>query len=288
MDYGTVSIKLPIEKQIGVYNNFLTQYSLIVTSNLLVEELVSKSNEQDLLDFFDEFHGHFNDYNVVKNSFLMKMIDIEMIQAEETRGLWLDRLYVDMTTNQKMPSEIVLSIQRMKEYLLLFANFENTLKQEMYESNLVDSNKFIRENEIVKYLNDYLEKESKTALFYTEIRKRTYFKEFDEINKIWKMLNDIRNLFAHSGGIVTEKWLEKYKSTFGNNREILSNASLNKSLEAVYYDTMGTKLCNDLCTVLTPDQFEIDKMYYLNEELSNFFRNFIVAIAESLYCTLTS
>ena len=272
MNYSTFSARLPIEKQIPIYNNFLTQYSLLISSNLIVNELISKASEQDILDLFDALHGHNDEYIHMRNFHLAAMLNFNIPQVNEARGLWLDNLYVDMMNKKTTPKDMVLCFQRIKEFQLLYAIFENVVKQELFRTNLLEEGTFLREIDVIKKVNEYLSSLNKVDIFAELLSKRTCFDSIQDIDSMWKIFTHLRNLFAHSGGIVSQNWLDNYKSKIGLYENIMLKVPIQYEIE----NTIGLEL------------FEVGKLYYLTDDMLNFFRNFIVYVMECLYLSIVS
>lgn len=272
MQSCTVSTLLPNGKHVQYYESFVLQYSLIVSSNLIIYELINQSTEDQIFSLFEKYHGQMNDYDYKRRNLLSMMIESNAPQHQECRGLLLDKFFLSMSIDKKKPKEILLSFVNAKEFLLLYAVFEGVLKSEFEKTGVLKNGTFLREKDIPLLLIKKLNKNKNDGLFLGHLTKRSPLSTHEELAVFWDFFTHFRHLYAHSGGYVTIKWLEQYKSK----REKLINTVNN--FDCAISGSLLTKSIENI------EAFE-NKMFYIEDGFSNIFRNFIIYIMESLYLT---
>lgn len=268
MKYPTLSIRLPIEKNIEFYEKFILQYSLIIVSMNCYEELIDEYvTEEKIMKYFDMFHGMFNDYEDKRDYIHYMSLDADFKQLHESRGLYLDRFYVDLQKKTYTPSKLLKYFNNINQFLLLYSTFEGILKNEYRMKEIINEGKFVRENQLICFSEKYVEKYNCKKKFLSEISERSLMENFDEISCLWNYFTNIRHLYVHSSGIVTEKWLQKIKSSYNKLEDLLER-------DIVW----------EIGKELSLEKVKVDTTFYIEDNLLNFFRNYIVAFMESLYC----
>jgi hypothetical protein len=268
MHSATVSMLLPTGKTVQYYESFLLQYSLVVSSNLIIFELVSNSTEDQILSLFEKYHGQIDDHKEKNMLLTAMMIESNAPQANEIRGLSLDKFFLSMAIDEKSPKFILSSFINAKEFLLIYAVFEGVVKAELVKSGILNDGKFLREKDIVN--NIALRLAEKKGLFEEHLSARSPFGKIEDVDCFWDFFTHFRHLFIHSGGYATQKWLDQLTQ---KKKNIINTI---KSFEC----QMSAKLLID-----SIEELELfnGKMFYIGDRFLNIFRNLIVLIMESMY-----
>lgn len=140
---------------------------------------------------------------------------------------------------------------------------------------------------IIENLFKLLEEENKKNKFLEKISDKTYLRNLENLEKLWDFLRKIRNLIAHSYGIMDEKNIKKINEMIG---EIIS-----------MLDFPTLTLLSDRDSLLNPwegipERDDIINRPILKENYiipfdsitCRFFRNFFIYFMESLNETFKS
>ena len=266
----TYSVILPVEETPQFYESFTLQYSLIITSNLLINELIENSTEESVLESLTQYHGIIHDYKEKQIHLASLMLEYTPPQTEEIRGLALDKLFMSMGLENKTPKFILQSIQNTKELLLLHSVFEGVIKTEAQRVHIIPEGKYFREKDIPEVVKNMVR--DKEEYFLEILSSRCPLKTFADINDCWVFFTHLRHAHIHSGGYATPKWIDQFKTKKENLLTSISNWGSSISSIQIY------KIIEDL-------EAQPGKLLYTDNQLSNIFRNFIVNIMESLYLT---
>lgn len=274
MTYETYSIRIPVEGSLKVYEKFMLQYSLVEANRILLGMVEENLTNCDINVFFEKLHGSFfNEYEELKVHHHEMGFQANFPQASESRGLCLDRIFSDLANPDSgvTQSNILESFINIYEFVQIYAVFEDAVKQ-AYLLCKLDSScpNNIKEKSIIKDLKSFLDNKNCKDKFLEQIQKRSLLKTMDDIQNIWMYYTNIRHLYVHSAGIVTDKWKSNYKKLYGNLTSFIKNCNF-LDIEGAFKE---------------PDQIKTSKMLYLENKAVNFFRNYIVAIMESLYLSL--
>ncbi len=268
MNSATISMLLPMGKKVQYYETFLLQYSLIISSNLIIYDLIGKSTEKTIFELYENYHGQLKDYHFKDIYMTSMMLEDNSPQKNEQRGLMLDKLFLSMSIDKKSPKFILQSFINLKEFLLLYSIFEGVLKKEFIHSKVLPENKYLKEKEII----DYIEKKvfNNKDNFIKILAQRSPLGGFKDLKVFWNFFTHFRHLFFHAGGYVTLKWLQNFKT---KKREIINIVNgFNCEIAA-----------DEIIELFNELEIEEGKMFYVTDKFSNIFRNFIVRIMESLY-----
>lgn len=274
MQSHTISMLLPIDKidkidkSVKTYESFLLQYSLIVSSNFIIYELIEKSTEDEIFKLFEKYHGSIDDYGDKEALMLGMMLEDNSPQKNETRGLWLDKFFIAMAHDKKSPKFILSSFINAKEFLLLYAIFEGVLKDSFIRSGTLPEGKFLREKDVISLLRKSLSERDEK--FLEQLKIRSPLSNFEELECFWDFYTHFRHLYFHSGGYITKKWLANYK---------VKQEKLIKSIAGFNCKMSALQLAEEF------EELEVieNKMFYVTDKFANIFRNYIVRIMESMY-----
>lgn len=268
MHSATVSMLLPAEKTVPFYESFLLQYSLVVSSNLIIFELVSNSTEEQIFRLFEEYHGQIDDHKKKNMLLTAMMIESNAPQTNEIRGLSLDKFFLSMAIDKKSAKFILSSFINTKEFLLIYAVFEGVVKAELMKSGILNNGKFLREKDIIS--NIALKLSEKKELFEEHLSARSPLGKIEDIECFWDFFTHFRHLFIHSGGYVTQKWLDQLTQKKNNIINTIENFECPISAYFLIDSINELELING-------------KMFYIGDRFSNIFRNLVVLIMESMY-----
>lgn len=267
-----ISILLPMQGRVNFYNDFILQYSILISSNMIIYELVSESNEDKIFDLFQSYHSMFNDYDYISNILPVIGIQMEVPQQEEIRGLILDKFFVEMMSKKYSPKQILFNYINLKEFVVLYALFEGILKEEFIRCGLIDENKYLREKDII----EYIKKKYKYNLDkLNDILESRSIYNLGSIESWWKFYTHFRHLIFHNGGKITRKWKNFYDNLKSNLIENLKSEKSNESfLEIINILDNLEKIDNSI---------NIDEYFFLSDEFTNMFRDFVINLMESMY-----
>lgn len=273
MHETTVSILLPLDDQKNkkFYESFILQYSTITSSNLIINKIIEKTEDKDIYKLFKDLHGSMFDYNYIKQLYLATMLSIDFPQENESRGLLLDKIFLSMNINKINAKDILINLLNAKEFILLYSVFEGTLKAEFQRSKILNEGKFLREQELIGYIEKKLTNLNIREKFLKILSERSSLSSFKDLELFWKYFTHIRHLYVHNSGYITEKWLKKYKEI----EKVLKADSISN-----FDDTIRT---SHLLEVFEEVELRKNNMFYIINKLSNMFRNYIIYIMESLY-----
>ncbi|PMG96609.1 hypothetical protein BCU78_24885 [Vibrio lentus] len=269
MQSCTISMLFPIEK-IPYYESFHLQYSLATSSNFILFELMEKASEEEVFELFESFHGNLDDYKRAQMLMMGAHMSMTCPQAKESRGLLLDKFFISMAKRKTKPKELLANFLNAKEFILIYAIFENVLKGEFLRLGILAEGKFMREKDLFKFLNDKLSKQDMMDDFVKCLSQRSPIKDFETLTTFWKFFTHIRHLYTHSGGMVTAKWIATY-------------INLKTNLEDKVYLFDDLFLKQRLNSAIDGFEPEVGQIFNANDHFSNIFRNLIVYIMEALY-----
>lgn len=269
MQSCTISMLFPIEK-IPYYESFHLQYSLTTSSNFILYQLMEKASEEEIFELFESYHGNLNDYNNVQILMMGAHMSMTCPQTLESRGLLLDKFFISMAKKETKPKEVLANFLNAKEFILIYAIFENVLKGEFLKLGILGEGKFMREKDLFQFLTDKLNTQDMMNDFLIYLSQRSPIKDFETLKTFWNFFTHIRHLYTHSGGMVTTKWAATY-------------INLKKNLEEKVhlFDNLFLKM--RLYSAIDGFEPKIGQNFNANDHFSNIFRNFIVYIMEALY-----
>ena len=264
-----ISLLLPIENQnIKFYNNFALQYSILISSNLLIYGLIEEICEEKIFELFQSYHASFNEYSDLNNILPAMGLQLKVPQQEEPRGLFLDKFFIEMANKKYSPKQLLLYYINLKEFVVLYSLFEGILKEEFIKCNLFDENKFLKEKDIIKYIKqkykDDLDK------FDDVLRDRSFY-DINSIEKWWNFYTNFRHLIFHNGAKVTDKWKNNYDNLRNNLCDLMPEE---QALEVI-------DILDNLDEI--DDNIKIDEYFFITDRFINMFRDFIVNLIEAMY-----
>lgn len=209
-------------------------------------------------------------------------LEIETSVLEEEREFSLKNIYNDQFKGKNI-LEIFEVISNIEEFISLFIIVEDSLLNFLN----IKGKKTKKNFKIIENLFKLLEEENKKNKFLEKISDKTYLRNLENLEKLWDFLRKIRNLIAHSYGIMDEKNIKKINEMIG---EIIS-----------MLDFPTLTLLSDMDSLLNPwegipKRDDIINRPILKENYiipfdsitCRFFRNFFIYFMESLNETFKS
>jgi hypothetical protein len=240
----------------------------VVSSNFIVSELIENSTEEQIFELFEKYHGQIDDHKRKNILLIGMMLESNAPQANELRGLLLDKFFLSMSIDRKTPKFILSSFVNAKEFLLIYAVFEGVIKAELVRSGTLGNGKFLREKDIINNIITRLA--SQAEIFVDHLSCRSPIGTIADVECFWDFFTHFRHLYAHSGGYVTEKWMEQF--IVKREKIIGTIANFECSLSA-----------SNLIDVINELEVSEGKVFYIGDPFLNIFRNLIILLMESLY-----
>jgi len=274
---GKISMLLPLDSQkqkIKFYEDFILQYSLIISSNLIIYNLVEESNEEHLFELFTSYHTMFNEYIEINKILPILHLELQTPQQNEIRGLILDRFFIEMFNKKYSSKDLLKHFINFKEFVVLYSLFEGILKEEFIRCRLIDENKFLKEKDIIEYILKKYENISKIDLFEKILKDRSIY-NIGLLKLFWDLYTHFRHLFFHNAGKITSKWKNKFDNIKDKLIDILDKSNSNSILNLNIIEDI--EYINSF--------IKINEYFFVSDKFSNMFRDFIINILEAMYLT---
>ncbi|WP_338952943.1 hypothetical protein [Fusobacterium nucleatum] len=289
MIWNSISIKKIEENDCNFFKKFHTRYSLVMFGSLmklnLFENVIDKNikNLKKLEDYIQNKVEHSKKEMLeIREVFRVMGFEIESSVFDEKRELSLKHIFNEQF-KEKNILEIFEIISNMEEFISLFIIVENSLINFLNSKGKKTKKAF----KIIEDLKILLEEENKKDKFLEKISDKTYLRNLENLEKLWDFLRKIRNLIAHSYGIMNKKNIKKINEMIG---EIIS-----------MLDFPILTLLSDVDSLLNPwegipERDDIINRPILKENYiipfdsitCRFFRNFFIYFMESLNETFKS
>ncbi|EHK2440925.1 hypothetical protein KCL46_000947 [Clostridium perfringens] len=267
-----VSIKKPSDDSKEFYRCFYNCYNMLQVSDFVLRQCYLNCDNKDKLikEITEQCNG--DDYMKAKAFTTCVGLNFKGLSSrcKEIRGF--ENVLIDELRKQKEdPIEWYLKVN---EFILLYAYTDQGLKNFLQNEG---ENKEFRENQLMILVCDKLEKDTYKKNFIKEIKllSNSAIKDEDTLRKLWDYFTRFRNLFMHSGGFITEKFvceLKKLKLPIGKK---LTN--IDAGLDLIW--NSSESLDDEF---LFKFSLEPQKLFIITENFINFFRNFVLIILESL------
>ena len=271
---SSISALIPHKDSEIFYKIFYNQYNLIQINDTLLSLAFDQLNDEEICKIIEMLRGYNEDHDYlavwtlgagIMNPSLMKR------RAESENGY--RGLSVDLF--EKLQSIGVDPIEWYKsstEFLMLYAICEQSIK-EFYLSSGGDESKSMQEDKIIYRLFDSLDSREIKMAFLDELKDATSegIQNQNQIQAVWMYFTVLRHCLAHSGGRRTQRIEDRLKDVIEKNKKELN--AMEEALVIEFVDKFADGFFVNL--------FDTE-ILVLSECYLNFFRNFIVAIMESL------
>lgn len=279
MTIPTFSLLKPDEKSKDFYDAFYKQYSLVQINDIIMNELLDSLETEKRKELVERLS--LNGYEIREKAACSVAIGIDdpaLRQSScEDRGLNIS-LFRDLDSMNVDPLKWYL---QANEFMHLYAVCEQAIKDylkscEFYIDKFKERKMMIQFFEILrdkKIVDDYIE-------LISERTNEILTKE-NEVKFVWEYYTQIRNVYMHAGGRLTERFKENMGKLLENYKHeitcIMNTESMIIELafhdfgdnEAVFFD-------NPTGNIIKCEPMKI-----------NFFRNFIIILMECLNKVLT-
>lgn len=268
MQSFTYSMLLDPENKDPFYEKFLLQYSFFSSSNFILYHLADTASEEEIFELFMKPHGCVDDYKRKAMGMAAMMLEDNSPQKNELRGLYLDRLLLDMVKKKISSKQALCSIININEFVMLYATFEGAMKSLFLQKGILDESASLKEKNVIILLENCLG--SQKADFLNILKSRSPIPTFNALNEFWLFFTLFRHLFFHSCGNITKKWLTQYSKRKDSLMTAL-NSSDNIVEIGMIFDTIENL-----------DLIE-EQLFYAQDRFVNIFRNYIVRVVESIF-----
>lgn len=283
MIWNSISIKKIEDNDCDFFKKFSVKYSMVMFASLmklnLFENVIDKNikNLKKLEDYIQNKVEHSKKEMLeIREVFRTMGFEIESSVFDEKRELSLKDIFNEQF-KEKNISEIFEIISNMEEFISLFIIVEDVLTKFLNDKG----ESTIKSSEIIKNLIILLKKENKKAKFLREMKDKTCLKNFKDLKEIWSLLRKIRNLIAHSYGIMNEKNIKKINEMIGKIISMLDFPILALLLDrdSLLNPREGISERDD---IINRPILKEGYMIPFDSLTCRFFRNFFVYFMESL------
>lgn len=267
----TYTMIVPQKDTLAEYEQFYHRYGGIVRNSILIWKLLEEA--KDILPnlFVEMSQNVRRNEKLLPSSFTLIGLEyrpgerdsydksIASSDTDEIRDYFDNDLsrYIEFVTNRQQFTE-------------LYTTFESTIKAFLKRDYCIDG---IKQEEIVKTIIDnevnFIEK-------FGKICNCEFTKE--QFNKIWTYYSNLRNLYYHTGGFISDRFLKNINGVRAVLKDFVSNDE-GLSIEFSVYQMDDTDLFQlGFCKAKNKN-----KLFAISEFNLRFFRNFIVHIWETVY-----
>ncbi|WP_297993207.1 hypothetical protein [uncultured Clostridium sp.] len=265
---SSFSIRKPEETSRNFYKRFYESYSLLQINDIIINNLkdaISKRDKEELLRNLDTDGEEVKFSNVCFLGMGIRNPSMEL-RAKENRG-------IDKSLMETLKGKGIDSIDwyiRSNEYVQLYAICEQAIKDYLVINGVDIAS--IREGTIINKLFEKLGSDKKDFLDYTKTYSNEIMRKEDYIRKMWKYFTEIRHLYMHAGGRITDRFKEnmnKLKSDIG------------KTIEEVEKEMFLEKEVFDIDKLFN-FSFEDMSIFEIDSHFLSFFRSFVIILVEGL------
>lgn len=267
MIFCKISMQEPNEKSGQYYKAFYNMYSFMQLSNLAFHSFLETASNSDIKEFINEYNGRItNDDDRICVNLLGAGIDARGLYEKDINSNIFTDVFENLEKKKLSYKDTLEFFLNLQEFILIYALFEDNIKA-------IIGNPQATQAGLMRELEWYLKNKTKVIDFENKINEKTAetIEKFKEIKSLWTYFTIVRNLYAHSAGIVTNRVLTDVKRI---------------------EDEIGKFCCKEsflLLNVLADHDedvlnflFEKEQLYVISDHQLNFFRSFIIYILETL------
>lgn len=246
---------------------------MLVATNVVTHHLVHEVPERHLAQLLTEevVTASQSDYTRVKVLYTAMHLSFEAVQLGEHRGLDLTDITQSLTEGRMTAKQVILAFQNFNEFILLFALFEDAIKDILTPSSGEVAIK-LKEPKVMEDLLTHLQALGSFKKFKAQLERRTICGDYEDAKRLWSYFVALRHLYVHSGGRPTAKWLIDYEKV---------------------QDSLLSRLnCPDIAVLNIREMIEEIEprkriLLMLPDGLVNLFRNFVVGVMEAVYTSVS-
>lgn len=267
-----VSIRKPTDKSIASYRYFYNFYSLQQINTLIIEKLLDSTLPEKKMEILQNIDTTGFDFQQIEVFTLAMGLYNPSTQKRGKENRTLDFSLVEELNRKGIDS--YNWYLHTNEYTSLYTAFEQSIKDFLVSIN-IDPSK-LKERTILS--NFFTAINDKRTLLLKEISdsSASIIESQNEIIVLWQYFTEIRNLYIHSGGRVTDRFIDNMsdlKTKIGTDLHKIFNKESMIIENACRYDSYDE---------LFAFNFDKDDIFVLDDLLLNFFRNFVVIINEAI------
>ena len=273
MRHMTISMLTPELDRCPAYDRFYRTYSMLITTNVVTHHLVHEVPERHLAEFLTEVvTASKSDYARARTLYAAMQLSFETVQIGEARGLDLTDVLQSLTEGRMTAKQIILAFQNFNEFVLLFALFEDAVKDLMTPTDGRPAIK-LKEPKVMEGLLSHLQEAGSFKRFKVQLEDRTICKDYEDAKRLWSYFVALRHLYVHSGGRRTSKWLVDY--------EEVRDAVISRLKDP----EIGTMDVRAMIEAIEPCE---RVLLMMPDGLVNIFRNFVVGVMEAIYVSVST
>ena len=274
----TFSILKPNDKSKDFYKTFYKQYSMIQINDIIMNEILDSLEDESRKLLIDNLIlDGFETQRSAVYSIGMGLYDPSLqLRSCEERGLDI-ALFRELKNLKMDPLKWYL---QANEFMQLYAVCEQTIKDFLASCGF-DMAKFKERKMMIQFFDILRSKEIVDD--YIKIISRSsneILTKENEIKFVWSYYTEIRNVYMHAGGRLTERFTNNMSKLLQDNVHEISCIMNSKSM------------LMELLTFCEED--DASEFFYnpvgdiieCKSQLMNFFRNYIIIIIESLNLAL--
>lgn len=276
----TFSLLKPNDKCKDFYKAFYKQYSMIQINDIIMNELLDSLEDEERKLLVDNLVlDGFEMQRSAVYSLGMGLYDPSLqLRSHEERGLDIN-LFRDLNNLKIDPLKWYLQANK---FMQLYAVCEQTIKDFLASCDF-DMAKF-KERKMMMQFFDILRTKNLVDDYIKSISQSTnrILTKENEIKFVWSYYTEIRNVYVHAGGRLTERFTKNMSTLLKDNVYEISCIMNSKSMimELVtFYDEEDD---TDFFYNPMGDIFECKSQHM------NFFRNYVIIIIESLNIALSN
>ena len=255
------------------YDRFYRTYSMLITTNVVTHHLVHEVPEAHLAVLLTEVvTASRSDYARARTLYAAMALSFEAVQISEDRGLDLTDVSQSLAAGRMTARQIILAFQNFNEFVLLFALFEDAVKDVMTPTGSGPAIK-LKEPKVMEDLLTHLQRLGSFKRFKAQLENRTICEDYEDAKRLWSYFVALRHLYVHSGGRPTSKWLGDY--------EEVRNAVISRLKDS----EIGTMDVREMIEAIEPRE---RVLLMMPDGLVNIFRNFVVGVMEAVYLSVST
>lgn len=269
MKHMTISMLTPEPGRCPAYDRFYRTYSMLITTNVVTHHLVHEVPEAHLAELLTEVvNASRSDYARARTLYAAMQLSFDAAQIGEDRGLDLTDVSQSLAEGQMTAKQIILAFQNFNEFVLLFALFEDAVKDLITPTEGPAIK--LKEPKVMEDLLTHLQGLGLFKRFKAQLKDRTFCADYEDAKRLWTYFVALRHLYVHSGGRPTSKWLVDYEG--------VRDAVISRLKDP----DIGTMAMRKMIEAIEPRE---RVLLMLPDGLVNIFRNFVVGVMEAVYFT---